>query len=103
MSSEPSLFLLNFVNEVPHHLIDEEAGAEHLDFLMRHFNDGIFLAAGAKVPRTGGIIIARGTRSKIDQIVGEAPFAHRGLARVEVTEFLAALAAPELKAWLKRD
>ena len=49
---------------------------------------GEFLYAGAKRPRTGGIIVAADMeRSRLDEILAEAPFLRRGSARCTVTEF----------------
>jgi uncharacterized protein YciI len=49
---------------------------------------GLFLFAGAKVPRTGGIIVvADMPRAELDAILAEAPFLRRGSAACTVTEF----------------
>ena len=50
----------------------------------------MFLYAGAKVPRTGGIIVAADMeRSRLEEILAEAPFLRRGSATCTVTEFTA--------------
>ena len=60
----------------------------HVAFLERHRKDGVFIAWGRKVPRTGGIIIAcGGARAMIEAIMAEDPFISRGLATFEVIEF----------------
>jgi len=50
----------------------------------------VFLYAGAKVPRTGGVIVVGDIeRARLDAILAEAPFLRRGSARCTVTEFKA--------------
>jgi uncharacterized protein YciI len=66
----------------------DEAIEEHRAFLRKHVESGAFLFAGAKVPRTGGIIVAADMeRSRLDQILAEAPFLQHGSATCTVTEF----------------
>ena len=61
----------------------------HVAFLEIHRKAGIFIAWGRKVPRTGGIILACGdSRSEIERIMREDPFVSRGLADLDVAEFL---------------
>ncbi len=53
------------------------------------------MAAGPKVPRDGGIILAVSIeREKLDEILASDPFAEQQLARYEVTEFKATRLAP---------
>jgi uncharacterized protein YciI len=61
---------------------------EHRAFLDRYFNSGIFVASGPKVPRTGGVILARAsTRDDLDRILEQDPFYRENLARYDITEF----------------
>lgn len=47
----------------------------HRDFLKQHYAAGVFLASGPKVPRNGGIILARGdSREAIERVVEQDPF-----------------------------
>ena len=60
----------------------------HVAFLEVQRKAGRFIAWGRKVPRTGGIILARGeSREEIERIMGDDPFVARKLAEVDVTEF----------------
>ncbi|ASL43669.1 hypothetical protein bAD24_I09270 [Burkholderia sp. AD24] len=69
----------------------------HRAFLTRQFETGVFIAAGPKVPRDGGIILAVGVeREKLDAILASDPFAVQRIARYEVTEFKATRLAPGL-------
>ncbi|NPT33994.1 YciI family protein [Paraburkholderia xenovorans] len=66
----------------------DDALEAHRAFLARQFEAGVFVAAGPKVPRDGGIILAvRIERDKLDEILASDPFAQQNLARYEVTEF----------------
>jgi uncharacterized protein YciI len=66
----------------------DEAIEEHRAFLAKYVQQGVFLMAGAKVPRTGGIIIVKDVeRARLDAILAEAPFLRRGSATCTVTEF----------------
>lgn len=77
------------LSEVEPHL------AAHVEFLEWHYARGHFVASGRKVPRTGGIILARvASREQLDAILAEDPFQQAGVAEYEVTEFLATKVAP---------
>jgi uncharacterized protein YciI len=60
----------------------------HVAFLKKHYAAGTFIASGRKIPRDGGIILARGpSRELIEAIVKEDPFVARGLAEYRLVEF----------------
>jgi len=62
--------------------------APHMAFIDRCYGSGLFLASGAKVPRTGGVIIARGRSiTEIEELVSGDPFHMAGVARYKITEF----------------
>ncbi|WP_028225361.1 YciI family protein [Paraburkholderia ferrariae] len=68
----------------------DEALEAHRQFLDTHFAAGVFIAAGPKVPREGGVILAAGIeRERLDAILATDPFAVKGLAGYTVTEFKA--------------
>ena len=57
-------------------------------FIERNYSAGLFLASGAKVPRTGGVIIARGRSvADIEELITADPFHMAGVARYKITEF----------------
>ncbi|WP_144144173.1 YciI family protein [Paraburkholderia sp. BCC1884] len=73
----------------------DDALDAHRAFLARQFEAGVFVAAGPKIPRDGGIILAvRIEREKLDAILASDPFAQQQLARYEVTEFKVTRLAP---------
>ncbi|CAL9633972.1 hypothetical protein SUDANB95_06131 [Actinosynnema sp. ALI-1.44] len=70
---------------------------EHVDWLKKQYDAGLFLASGRQVPRTGGVIITRPmSRGKLDAVLATDPFAVQKLARYQVIEFQATRTAPEL-------
>lgn len=63
---------------------------EHRAWLDEQYAKGVMLASGAKVPRTGGVLLAGGLdRAALDQLLAEDPFAKGGVAAYEVVEFTA--------------
>lgn len=61
---------------------------EHVAFLDRHYADGTFLVSGRKVPRTGGVILARGeSEESLRRILAEDPFSREGAATYDVVQF----------------
>ncbi|MFC5585248.1 YciI family protein [Nitratireductor kimnyeongensis] len=58
----------------------------HLAWLEKHYASGTFIASGRKVPRTGGIILARGVREGIEACVAQDPFVVNGVADAEIIE-----------------
>lgn len=76
----------------------EPAMDEHMAFLERCYADGTFLASGRKVPRTGGVILARAeSREALETILAEDPFWHLKLAAFEVTEVVVSRTIPGLE------
>jgi len=68
----------------------------HRRYLAVNYERGVFLASGRKVPRTGGVILAQGTRDEIEQAIDGDPFATNGVAEYRITEFLPTMTAPLL-------
>jgi uncharacterized protein YciI len=90
------MFLIDLQYEAPLAEVDASL-ADHVTFLREQYERGIFLLSGRKVPRTGGIILARGvSREELDALLEMDPFKARRLARYTVTEFLAGMTAAEL-------
>jgi len=70
----------------------------HVEWLRSAYEAGIFLVSGPKNPRTGGVIVAGCSRDVLEAALAEDPFAKAGAADYDVTEFVPAMAAPELEA-----
>jgi uncharacterized protein YciI len=83
----------------PLDVVDDHLAA-HVRFLKRHYENGVFLASGRQMPRTGGVILARAaSKEALLEILHQDPFHEHGVARYEVIEFNPSMAAPGLE-WL---
>jgi uncharacterized protein YciI len=70
---------------------------EHVEYLKEQYALGNFLASGRKVPRTGGVILARGaSRDEIETIITLDPFYRHDVAEYEITEFSPTMTIDEL-------
>lgn len=58
----------------------------HMAWVQQGYGTGMFLASGRKVPRTGGVILAKGERADIEAFVADDPFAVHGVADYDITE-----------------
>ena len=66
----------------------------HREYLQRYFDSGVFVLAGRKVPRSGGVILVNNMeRAKIESIVAEDPFFTGDVASFEITEFVPSMTA----------
>lgn len=72
---------------------------EHMTWVATQYEAGRFLASGAKVPRTGGVILAKSMpRDALDDLIASDPFTRAGVAAYSVIEFAATTVAPGLDA-----
>ncbi len=86
-AASPSFFIINLRYLAPLSEIDG-AMSKHVRFLDKYFAGNLFLVAGRQVPRTGGIIIARGKdRQSVDRIMRQDPFIKEKLASYDIVEF----------------
>ena len=68
---------------------------EHMRFLKEQYAAGVFVVSGRRVPRTGGVILARGVdKPVLEEIMARDPFVREGAARFEVIEFNASQMLP---------
>ncbi|MGV1755520.1 MULTISPECIES: YciI family protein [Rhizobium] len=58
----------------------------HMAWVKEGYAKGWFLASGRKVPRTGGVIFARGERAELEAYVAADPFTIHGIASYDVQE-----------------
>ncbi len=71
---------------------------EHVEFLTRQYEKGIFIVSGRKVPRTGGIILVRNiSLEELDSVFNEDPFMVNGIADYEVIQFIPTMMAHGLE------
>ena len=75
--------------------------ADHVAWLQRHYDDGLFVVSGRRVPRVGGVILARsGDEPALRAALAADPFAIHGAARFDLVEFTPTLTAPGAQALL---
>jgi uncharacterized protein YciI len=71
----------------------------HITWLDEGYASGLFVASGRRIPRTGGVILARsGDEQALIEFLARDPFAIHGAARFDVVEFSATKTAPGLEA-----
>lgn len=74
--------------------------ADHVAWLDKQYEAGVFIASGRKVPRDGGVIVAVGEdRAAIEALVATDPFAVERVADYRIVEFLATRTSPGLTAY----
>jgi uncharacterized protein YciI len=70
---------------------------EHMVWIREQYAAGRFLVSGAKVPRDGGVILARQMdRDELDGVIASDPFMRERVAAYEVVEFRATTVAEGL-------
>jgi uncharacterized protein YciI len=91
------MFIIDLNYIVPLEKIDA-AMKEHMVFLNACYKEGLFLTSGRKVPRTGGIIIARSnSKEALEAVIKNDPFVAQGLAEYTITEFNNSQSHPDFK------
>ncbi len=91
------LVLLRYVQ--PLEEIDRWMG-EHVRYLRRYYKSKTFIVSGRRVPRTGGVILARARdRETLERILAEDPFHREKLAEFQVIEFSASMCHPDFKSF----
>jgi uncharacterized protein YciI len=74
---------------------------EHVAWLNEHYDAGRFLVSGRRIPRTGGVIVARGDdRAAMEALAATDPFVSGGVATCEVVQFRASQSADGIAALL---
>ncbi len=92
------MFVVNVTYVLPLKEVDRHL-ADHVEFLRKQYERGVFIASGRKVPRTGGVILAHSvSREELNRILEEDPFKKGRVAEYEVTEFVASMVADALSA-----
>ena len=77
----------------------EAKTVEHREWLDQHLTSGLMILTGPMIPRTGGVLIARGggTKDDLAAILRDDPFQVHGLADYVITEFKAGKFHPALE------
>src|SRR3954451_5357313 len=111
--ASPPMFVLLLTYTAPLAEVDAFM-RRHMAWLDEHYDAGRFLVSGRRIPRTGGVILARrrdpagiegvrpreplvsggGGGAEIEAIAASDPFVTGGVAACEVIEFRASQTAP---------
>lgn len=71
----------------------------HIEYLKKQYAAGNFIASGRKVPRTGGVILARfNSREELDKALQLDPFYSENLASYNIQEFIPTMVGEGLEA-----
>lgn len=90
------MFILELTYIAPAERVDAVL-ADHVAWLDKQYEAGVFLASGRKVPRDGGVIVAVGEdRAALEAVVATDPFAVEKVADYRIVEFVATKTAPSL-------
>lgn len=74
----------------------------HRKYLDAGYASGYLIASGSRLPRTGGIILAKApSREHLRAYLNEDPFSKAGLASYEVLEFTPTKSDPRFEEMLK--
>jgi uncharacterized protein YciI len=74
---------------------------DHMAWVKQQYEAGHFVVSGRRVPRIGGVIVARGDdREAIEAVAARDPFVTGGVATCEVVQFRASQTATGLDALL---
>lgn len=67
---------------------------KHVQYLKTEYSKGNFIASGRKVPRTGGIILAK-TKNKedLELIIKDDPFYKNNISEYQIIEFVPSMVA----------
>lgn len=87
------MYVVSLTYKVPEDIVEFHL-AGHVEWLKNAFDEGVFVAAGRKVPRTGGLLLSRADRQTLDGSLAKDPFYVNGVADFEVMEFAANRVAP---------
>lgn len=69
----------------------------HTKYLQKNYELGNFILSGRRIPRAGGIIIARAENEEaVRDIIKEDPFYIHGVAEYEIIPFIASMTAPQI-------
>ena len=80
------MYVVSLTYRVPQEIVDFHNDA-HIAWLQKAFDDGVFIAAGRKIPRTGGLLLSQAERADLDASLAQDPFYTNGVADFEVMEF----------------
>ena len=87
------MFILSLTYIAPLEAADEHMEA-HMAWVKAGYDQGLFLASGRKIPRTGGVILSRGERAALEAMCAVDPFTVHGIADYDIAELAFTTTAP---------
>ncbi len=100
MTDRLTLFVVILTYVAPLEQINA-SGADHVAWLQRGYDEGVLLASGRQVPRTGGVILAKGASlAEVEARMREDPFQQRGLATARIIAFEPVMLSDAMRAAL---
>lgn len=87
------MYVVSLTYKVAQEIVDQHVDA-HMDWVNDAFAQGIFIASGRKVPRTGGVLLSKADRPTLDESLAMDPFNVHGVADFDVVEFAVTRTAP---------
>lgn len=86
MSNKIFIIILKYIADIDQ--IDKFR-AKHMEFLEDYYNKGTFIMSGPRIPRNGGIIMAKSkSYEELQEILSYDPFYNQKLASFEIIEFM---------------
>lgn len=71
---------------------------EHVEWLKKGYADGVFLASGRRIPRNGGVILAKCDNIELlEERLSQDPFNKLNIAKTEIIPFDATMKSPLLE------
>ena len=71
---------------------------EHVEWLKKGYSDGVFLASGRRIPRNGGVILAKCNNiESLKERLSLDPFNKLNIAKTEIIPFDATMKSPLLE------
>jgi uncharacterized protein YciI len=87
------MYVVSLTYKVPDEIVEFHLPA-HVEWLQAAFDEGVFMVAGRKIPRTGGLLLSNADGAVLDASLAKDPFYVNGVADFEVMEFHANRVAP---------
>ncbi len=92
------IIIIHYIESVE---IVNEIRPRHREFLEKGYKDGIVLCSGPQVPRTGGLIVARGkTAEEVKTFFSNDPYQKENAAEYQFVEFEPVHYQDFLKDWI---
>lgn len=76
----------------------ERHARTHMDWVKEGYERGLFLASGRKVPRNGGVLLAKDKRADIEAFLESDPFVIHDIGDYEITQVAISMTIAGLEA-----